>query len=106
MPAIVRNGDSTTGVCDLGQDCCPHGRSGTVSVVSGNVNCNGLGVHRLNDTGSTNCPHGGTFSSIAGSGSVYVNGQPAVRVGDATICTVCGKSGTHTSGSGNVIVGG
>lgn len=106
MSAVCRNGDSTTGVCNPGLPCCPHSRSGTVSVVSGDVNANGLGVHRLGDTGPTNCPHGGTFASVAGSGSVFCNGQPVVRIGDATVCQGCGQGGSHTSGSGNVFVGG
>ena len=49
MPAAVRDGDATTGTCDKGLPCCPHGRSGTVSVTSGNVFVNGRGLHRLND---------------------------------------------------------
>ncbi|MBR2216402.1 MAG: PAAR domain-containing protein [Selenomonadaceae bacterium] len=106
MPAATRLGDTTTGVCDLGLPDCPHSRTGTNSAVSGNVFINGLGAHRLGDTGSTNCPHGGTFQSVAASGTVFINGKGAVRVGDATTCLVCGQSGTHTTGSGNVFIGG
>lgn len=106
MPAAVRDGDTTTGTCDKGLPCCPHGRSGTVSVTSDNVFVNGRGLHRLNDTGPTNCPHGGTFASVAGSASVFCNKQPVIRIGDATVCQSCGQSGTHTTGSGNVFVGG
>lgn len=106
MPAAVRDGDATMGTCDKGLPCFPHGRSGTVSVTSGNVFVNGRGLHRLNDTGPTNCPHGGTFASVAGSASVCCNGRPVIRIGDATMCQSCGQSGTHTTGSRNVFVGG
>lgn len=106
MPAVCRNGDATTGICDLKLPCCSHARTGTISVVSGNVFCNGLGVHRLQDTGPTNCPHGGTFVTTAGSGSVFVNGRPVIRIGDATVCMSCGQPGHHTTGSGNVFAGG
>ena len=106
MPAATRQGDSTTGVCNLGLDCCPHGRAGTNNQVSGNVFVNGLGVHRLSDTGPTNCPHGGTFQSVSASGTVIVNGLGVTRVGDSTKCTACGQGGSHVSGSPNVIVGG
>lgn len=106
MPAATRQGDSTTGICNLGLKCCPHSRSGTNSQVSGNVFVNGLGVHRLNDTGPTNCPHGGTFSSTTASGTVLTNGMGITRVGDATTCMSCGQVGSHTAGSPNVMVGG
>ena len=106
MPSAVRDGDATTGTCDKGMPCCPHGRSGTVNVTSGNVFVNGRGLHRLNVTGPTNCPHSGTFASVAGSASVFCNERPVIRIGDATMCQSCGQSGTHTTGSGNVFVGG
>ncbi len=106
MPAAARLGDSEAGTCDLGKKCCPHGRNGTNSAVSGNVFINGLGAHRLGDTGPCNCPHGGTFATTGGSGTVFINGRAAVRVGDATTCQTCGKGGSHTTGSGNVFIGG
>lgn len=106
MPAVARQGDNTVGTCNLGLPCCPHGRTGTNSTVSGDVFANGLGVHRLNDTGPTNCPHGGTFTSTAGSSTVFVNGRPIVRTGDTTTCQSCGVSGAHSTGSPNVFAGG
>ena len=106
MPAVTRLGDSTTGTCDLKLSCCPHGRSGSNGSTSHDVYVNGLGLHRLSDTGPTNCPHGGTFKTVSGSATVYCNGLPVTRVGDTTQCVVCGQSGSHTSGSGNVFVGG
>lgn len=106
MPAATRLGDTTTGICDLGLPDCPHSRTGTISEVSGDVFINGLGAHRRNDTGPANCPHGGTFQSVAASGSVFINGRGAVRIGDTTVCVVCGQAGSHTTGSGNVFIGG
>lgn len=106
MPAATRIGDGTTGTCDLGLDCCPHGRSGTNTTGSPNVFINGLAAHRQSDTGGTNCPHGGTFITTGGSSTVFINGRPATRIGDATTCQACGKAGAHTSGSGNVFIGG
>ena len=106
MPAATRMGDGETGVCNLGLPCCPHSRSGTNSVVSGNVLINGKGAHRKGDTGPCNCPHGGTFASTGASGTVLINGKGAVRVGDATTCQTCGQSASHVSGSGNVFIGG
>lgn len=106
MPAVARDTDLTVGTCDVGLPCCPHGRTGSVNVVSPNVFVNKLGLHRLNDTGATNCPHGGTFSSVEGSTSVFCNGRAVVRISDTTICNSCGVSGTHSTASPNVFVGG
>ena len=105
MPEVTRVYDETTGICDLGLPCCPHGRAGSNSAGSPNVFVNGLPLHRLKDTGSTNCPHGGTFGSTSGSGSVYCNGLPVTRIGDVTTCKSCGKTGSHASGSPNVFAG-
>ena len=104
MPASTRISDRTTGVCNIGEDCCPHSRSGTNSTGSPNVIINDLKCHRLGDTGPTNCPHGGTFESTQGSPNVFVNDMPKTRISDTTICQNCGQSGNHVSGSDNVFV--
>lgn len=106
MPAVARIGDTTTGVCNKGLPCCPHGRTGTDATASPNVTVNGIPLHRLHDTGPTNCPHGGTFESVVGSNTVTCNGRRVVRIGDATVCQSCGMGGTHSSGSPNVTAGG
>ena len=105
MPAVTKVGDSTVGTCNLGLDCCPHGRSGTNSVGSPNVFVNSQPAHRLSDTGPCNCPHGGTFNSVAGSATVFVNGLNLTRIGDTTQCGSCGMPGSHSSGSANVFAG-
>lgn len=99
---VTRVGDSTSGTCNLGLECCPHGRAGTNSTGSGNVFANGKPIHRLGDIGGCNCPHGGSFNSTSGSATVFVNGKPITRIGDTTTCLSCGEQGSHTSGSGNV----
>ena len=106
MPPATRISDKTTGLCDPGFKCCPHGRSGTNSQGSPNVIINGLPSHRLSDTGPTNCPHGGTFESVEGSPNVIINGLPQTRISDSTICMMCGCGGNHINGSPNVIVNG
>ena len=106
MSAATRKGDSTSGTCNLGLPCCPHGRSGTNSEVSQDVFINGIGAHRQGDTGPTNCPHGGTFRSVGCSSTVFINGRGATRIGDSTICMGCGMPGGHVSGSPNVFIGG
>lgn len=105
MPAVTRSGDTTTGTCNMGLDCCPHGRTGSNSSTSPDVYVNGLGLHRLNDTGTANCPHGGVFKTVSGSGTVFCNGQPVTRIGDTTTCQSCGEAGSHTTGSPNVFCG-
>ena len=106
MPEATRLGDSTSGTCDIGLPCCPHGRSGTNAEVSPDVIINGRGAHRRADTGPCNCPHGGTFVSVGASGTVLINGRGATRIGDSTVCQSCGQSGSHVEGSPNVIIGG
>ena len=105
MPAVTRISDNTTGICDVGLPCCPHGRSGTNGSGSPDVFVNGLAAHRLGDTGPCNCPHGGTFGSTSGIITVFGNGKPLTRIGDTTSCLGCGMSGSHVSGSGNVFAG-
>ncbi len=102
MPKVTRISDKTIGTCDVGEDCCPHSRSGTNTTGSPTVFINDLAAHRVNDTGSTNCPHNGTYKSTQGSPTVFVNGLPLTRIGDTTICKKCGQSGKHSSGSETV----
>ena len=106
MAAATRIGDGTSGTCDLGLECCPHGRAGTNSTGSPNVYINKIKAHRRGDTGPCNCPHGGTFQSTGCSKSVFINGRGATRIGDGTTCMACGMPGNHVSGSRNVFIGG
>ena len=101
----TRISDGTSGICDVGLVCCPHGRSGTNSTGSPDVFINSLPAHRLEDFGNCNCPHGGTFQSVSASQSVFVNGRGLTRINDATVCINCGCGGVHVTGSENVLAG-
>lgn len=107
MPGVCRVGDTCAGICDIGAIDCPHNYSGgTCDTGSPSVFVEGKAVVRVGDTGATNCPHSGNFKSSAGSATVFVNKIPVARIGDGITCTVCGNSGSHTTGSGTVIIGG
>ena len=105
-PPAARISDTTSGICDIGAICCPHGRTGTCETGSPNVFTNKLKTHRLGDGGGIDCPHGGYFQSVAASKTVFANGKGITRIGDTTVCVVCGMPGSHVSGSPNVFVGG
>lgn len=106
MPSVTRVGDTTVGSCDVGEDCCPHGRAGTNSIGSPNVFINGEALHRLGDQGPCNCPHGGVFNTTSSSSTVFCNGIGVSRIGDSTSCGNCGCGGSHIGGSPNVFAGG
>ena len=98
MPRVTVIGNNTTGVCDLGLPCCPHGRTGTNAVGSDIAEIDGAAIHCLHDTGPTNCPHSGIFESVQGSEIFEIDGDPVTLVGHATVCQLCGQSGSHSSG--------
>ena len=106
MSAATRIGDNTSGLCDVGCDECPHGRTGTNSSGSSNVFINSKAAHRDGDNIAIACPHGGSGVSTGGSSSVFINGKAATRTGDGTSCMVCGQGGSHSNGSPNVFIGG
>lgn len=106
MAAATRIGDNTSGLCDIGCDECPHGRTGTNGTGSPNVYINKKAAHRQGDTGGIACPHGGSFLSTGGSNSVFINGKAATRIGDGTVCEGCGQGGSHSNGSSDVFIGG
>jgi uncharacterized Zn-binding protein involved in type VI secretion len=107
MPAVTRKDvDETVGTCDVGDDCCAHGRNGINTEGSPNVFINNHAVHRLTDHGDCRCPHGGIYESVEGSPDVFVNNLKVTRIGDETICIKCGKSGNHSTGSPNVFANG
>jgi uncharacterized Zn-binding protein involved in type VI secretion len=97
MPAIVRDGDTTT----TGHGC---DEETTVTKPSGNVFANGIGVERRGDpTSPHTIPDGSACVSHSavinvGSPNVFTNGIPTARVGDST------DGGAITSGSPNVFV--
>lgn len=105
MNEATRIGDDTTGTCNPGRDCCPHGRSGINTEGSPDVRISGASVHRIGDTGSCRCPHSGTYKSVAGSSSVRANGKGITRIGDTTRCQFCGVAGAHVGHSSDVRIG-
>jgi len=99
MAKVSRVGDSTSGTCDIGETCCPHGRSGTNTEGTSSLMAEGIKVHLKGQSGSCNCPHGGTFESTEGTSNLMVEGIPVTLVGHSTKCKNCGKSGSHTIGT-------
>ena len=104
MPGVARIGDSHSGICDHGEDCCPHGVSGVIVAGSSNVKANGIGVARLGDAVTHSCPHCGTGNISSASGKVRANGIGVARLGDSV--TYPGGGGTITSASVNVVADG
>lgn len=102
----TRIGDGTTGICDLGEECCPHGRAGVNTEGSNNVFINKKPAHRLNDGGNCNCPHDSSYVSTSASTTVFANGKGITRIGDSTSCIACGCHGSHVVGSPDVFIGG
>lgn len=102
MAAATRVTDGTVGTCDIGADCCPHGRAGTNATGSPDVEINDLPAHCLSHQGPCNCPHGGTFESVEGCEDVEINDLPLTTIGHTTQCMSCGKTGNHVSGSPDV----
>lgn len=106
MRPVQRIGDKTQGECEVGSDCCPHGRNGTNAVGAISVTVNSRCVHRVADKGNCNCPHGGMFETVSGSKSVTAMGQAVSRLADKDSCCDCGLPGIHQGGSDNVTCGG
>lgn len=96
MPGVVRLGDICTG-----HGCYPP-RSNVGA--SGNVFCDGIGVHRQGDPWDQHScgvcsSHGGQLA--AGSPNVYVNGVQCGRIGDPVTCgssAATGSSGVYCNG--------
>lgn len=102
MPGGTRIHDITSGICNHGFPCCPHGCVGTHITASPDVDANTRGVTRIGDISVHTCPHCGINMNIQGSPDVDVNGLPVTRRGDA-VTEFCG-SGVCVSGSTDVIV--
>ena len=105
MPGATLIGSSEVNGCDMGLDCCPHGRAGTNGSGSSDVIIDGKGVHLNGDTGPCNCPHGGTFKSVESSSTVFANNKGITFIGNKTVCNGCGLGGSHVTGSSDVIIG-
>ena len=105
MPGAARKLDTESGVCLDPILNVPVARTGTLDLnYSTNVKVNGRDSVRLGDKGTIlSGPHvGSTFTVVGASGDVIVNGKGKARLGDGTVCDICGLSGSITSGSSNV----
>lgn len=100
MPGIHRVGDYSIGICDHGQDCCPHTWVGIRVEGAGTVYANGSRVARINDLATTTCPHCGVELAVAGMNSVQAEGVAVHPVNGAVIAP--GGSGISISASKNV----
>ena len=104
MPGVAGVGDSHSGICGHGFDCCPHGVTGVIAAGSPNVKVNDKFVARLNDPVTHNCPHCGTGNISSASSTVKANGIGVARLGDSV--EYPGGSGTIGSASSDVFAGG
>lgn len=85
----------------------PESFSGEISAgCSGNVFINGLPAATVGSvtTERDGCCGSSNGKVAAGSSSVFINGKPAARMGDAL--APHSGSGSITSGSGDVLIGG
>jgi len=102
MPAVARNGDSTTtghGCDSVSTVIGPTGASAQVYANGIAVECKGNPVapHTI-PSGPACVPHSAVIN--VGSSTVFVGGIPLARIGDST------DSGAIISGSPNVFAGG
>lgn len=102
MPAVARDGDSTTtghGCDSVTTVTGPTGSSAKVYANGIPVECQGNPVapHTI-PSGSSCVPHSAVIN--VGSNKVFVNGIPLARIGDST------DGGQIISGSSNVFAGG
>ena len=106
MPAQARVSDIAQCPSDShGCLSCAHGVQGPCTGGSMDVMVNGLPATRMNDPGvHSSCCGDNTWVATGCSATVIINGLGAHRLGDVT--THCGGSGTMTTGSPDVMVGG
>ena len=64
------------------------------------------GEARLGDCISCNCPHGGIGFITSGSTKSSSEGIGSARLGDSTMCCICGMPGTIVQGSIKTIIDG
>lgn len=82
MPEICCIGDTIIGVCDHGEECCPHNVTGFFVEGSDIAASNGKGLVRDGDRCWTTCPHCATGYAVGGSSKVFIDDKPVHRKGD------------------------
>ena len=106
MPAQARVSDiAHCPACGHGCLSCDHSVEGPCTAGSPDVMVNGLPAARMEDPGvHSSCCGSNKWVATGCSTSVFINGIGAHRLGDVT--THCGGTGTMTTGSPDVMVGG
>jgi len=92
MPAIMRVGDTGTGVCNA--HTSPVACTITFTSGAATVNAEGRAVCTIGSVGVTSCGH--TSKATTGSSTVMVEGKGVHRAGDTGILI---PSGSYTAGS-------
>lgn len=82
---VARVGDKIQGICDHGQNCCPHSVVGQITQGAQKTTVEGMAVARINDPVMHNCPHCGTGNIIAGSQTVMAEGQAVAHLNDKVL---------------------
>ena len=100
MPPDARIGDTHVGVCDHGEDCCPHDVSGVIVSGAGSVISSGSPTARMGDSVVHDCPHCGTGVCVGASPNVNAEGSAVHRLGDLVVYPA--GDGTTVSGAGDV----
>jgi uncharacterized Zn-binding protein involved in type VI secretion len=85
MPRVCVVGDSIIGICDHGQECCPHNVTGYFTEGSPTVSFNNKPVVRDGDRCRTTCPHCHTGYAVGRSSRITVDGKPVHRLGDPVV---------------------
>ena len=97
---ISIKGDLYEGICDHGEDCCPHHVTGEISECSGKMYSNGEQVALVGDKITHNCPHCGTATISSSTSNIYINGKQACGIG--SIIEYSNGSGKITTAKGNI----
>jgi len=104
MPGVARKGDTHSGICDHGFDCCPHIVSGEIVGGSTDVLTNDRQTARLYDPVVHDCPHCGTGYISSASSTAKADDLGIARDGDSV--TYPGGGGKIDSASSDVFAGG
>ncbi len=100
---VVRVGDTHAGICDHGQECCPHNVTGVFIDGSPDSFCNDEKIIRIGDPLIHDCPHCGTGEADEGSLISFANGIGIHRLGERVIYP--GGEGVSTSASDDTFAG-
>lgn len=100
---ISVEGDLHQGICDHGEDCCPHDVNGKITECFGNLYSNGKKVVTVGDRVTHNCPHCGKGEISSSTGTIYIKGKQVCGIGSSIKYE--GGTGKITSAKGNIYNG-